>query len=208
MKKKKKAEVEIAYDSEIFQRLDQSLKSGLSSNTSRLLAKLAEGLVARKIVSKTGKIAANRESGLAYLEKVLPYMSFRDFAILEADPEGFVRNFVFSPSDRKVSLVTYLQSQDVLDEKFNLYSNLGWKGDSSEIFDEFWEQYEMSPFQLIDKYIAVEFWGDVREWFRGDSPLFLYKKFFNLCCFLQSKKYKNMQAFYAPIVQLDRIALS
>lgn len=163
MKKKKKAEVEIAYDSEIFQRLDQSLKSGLSSNASRLLAKLAEGLVARKIVSKTGKIAANRESGLEYLERVLPYMTFRDFAILEADPEGFIKNFVFSPSERKVSLVTYLQSQDVLDEEFNLYSNLGWKGDSAEIFDEFWEQYEMSPFQLIDKYIAVEFWGDTRE---------------------------------------------
>lgn len=162
MRKKKDHTEEIALDSEIFQRLNQSLESGI--NSTRIFTKLVEALVAKKIVSRTGKIAANRESSLDYLEKVLPHMTFRDFAVLEAEPEVFVTKYVFSPSERKVSLATYLQGQGVLDEYFNLKSDLGWRSESSEIFEEFWEQVELSPFEKCDAYVAANFWGE-SEWF-------------------------------------------
>lgn len=163
MSKTKEKTEEIAYDSEIFQRLNQSLESGIISNAPRIFAKLAEALVSKKIISKTGKIAANRESSLIYLSKVLPYMTFRDFAILEAEPEVFITKYLFCPSDRKVSLATYLQSQGVLDEDFRLKADLGWRSESSEIFEEFRDQLELSPFEKVDKYVLINFWGMAEE---------------------------------------------
>lgn len=159
MRKKNDHTEEIALDSEVFQRLNQSLESGI--NSTRIFTKLVEALIAKKIVSRTGKIAANRESSLDYLEKVLPHMTFMDFAVLEAEPEVFVTKYVFSPSERKVSLATYLQVQGVLDEYFNLKSDLGWKSESSEIFEEFWEQVELSPFEQCDRYVVANYWGSM-----------------------------------------------
>ena len=166
---KKKEEENIAYDSEIFQRLSQSLESGVSTNATNTFQKLAQVLVAKKIVSKAGRIAESRESSLSYLEKVLPFLSFKDFAILETEPEVFLSRYLFSPSERKVSLATYLQSIGVLDEDFRLQSDLGWRSESSEIFDEFREEYELSPFERIDKYIAINFWGASKDTTSGSE---------------------------------------
>lgn len=163
MKKKKENVGKIAYDSEIFQRLNQSLESGVSNSTTNIFTKLVDALVSKKIISKTGRVAENREACLDYLEKILPFMTFRDFATLEAEPEVFIQKYVFSPSERKVSLATYLQSEGVLDEFFQLRSDLGWRSDSNEIFEEFRDGYELSPFEKIDKYIAINFWGAAQE---------------------------------------------
>lgn len=173
MAKTKEKETEnIAYDSEIFQRLSQSLESGVLTNATNTFQKLAQVLVAKKIVSKAGRIAESRESSLSYLEKVLPLMTFRDFSVLETEPESFLTRYLFSPSERKVSLATYLQSIGVLDEDFRLQSDLGWRSESSEIFDEFREQYELSPFEKVDKYIAINFWGFSKDTAVGPSELY------------------------------------
>ena len=188
MQKKKAKEEDIAYESVIFQRLNKSLESGLSSRTTNVFTKLATALVSKRIISKTGRVAENRESCLEYLEKILPFMTFSDFAVLDADPETFIERYVFSPSERKMSLATYLQDLGILDEFFNLKSDLGWRSESSEIFDEFREQYEISPFEKIDKYIAINFWGTSKDttigpselyedWERGIMPLFTYLKY-------------------------------
>lgn len=163
MPKKEKKQEKIAYDSELFRRLNQSLESGMTANKPRIFTKLADALVLRRIVSKTGKVAANRESSLDYLEMVLPRMTSRDFAVLETEPEIFVEKYVFSPSNNKTSLALYLQDQEILDNSFELKADLGWHGDSSEIFEEFREQCEMSPFEKCDKYVAVNFWGDSQD---------------------------------------------
>ena len=156
---RKKKVGEIAYESEIFQRLKQSLESAETNGNASLFTKLVNALVERRIVSRTGKIAANRESCLEYLGNVIPVMTFRDFAVLDTEPELFVHKYLFSPSERKTSLASYLQSEDVLDDSFQFKSDLGWRSESSELFEEFWDQYEMSPFEIIDRDVAVYFWG-------------------------------------------------
>lgn len=177
MHKKKNDSGEISLESGFFQRLNQSLESGIETNKTEIFAKLAEVLVAKRLVSKTGKIEANRESCLEYLEKVIPYMTFRDIAVLEAEPEVFVDKYVFHPTERRTSLALYLQEEGILGDSFELKSDLGWRGNSSEIFEEFWEQMEMSPFEKVDKYVAANFWGSI-EWFKGRFAPFLVKILF------------------------------
>jgi len=162
MKRKENLEG-IALDSEVFQRLNQSLESGVSEIRTELFAKLVDILVSKKIITKSGNIVKNRESSLEYLEAILPFMTLYELEVLDTEPEDFIKKFLFSPSENKNSLATYLESIGILDENFHLNSQLGRRGDSSEIFDEFREQYEMSPFEKIDKYIAINFWGMTKE---------------------------------------------
>lgn len=186
---------EIALDSEIFQRLNQSLESGIEASSTELFAKLAEVLVERRLISKSGKIAANREACLEYLEKVLPHMTFRDFAVLQAEPQLFVDKYVFRPTERRTSLAIYLQEQEILDDSFELKSDLGWRGNSSEIFEEFWEQMEMSPFEQCDRYVVANYWGSM-EWIKGAfRPLSRKKNISISFCFLFQDSYNSIWIF-------------
>ena len=105
------------------ERLSQSLKSGLISTD--MFTKLVNALVSKKIISKAGKPTDNRESSLAYLGVILPIMDSFEMEILELEPELFIKRFLFAPSEKRMSLATFLQGRGVLDEYFNLIT-LDW----------------------------------------------------------------------------------
>lgn len=158
MHKKKQPET-IALDSEMSQRLRKSLETGLKNETEDLFKTLADKLVEQGFISASGNPSKKMKPAIEYLESILPLMSSRDFDVLRDDTDVFIKRYCFIPSSKNQSLVTYLQKQEVLDRDFNLESTLGWTGSSNEIFEEFWDATEFSPFELLDEFNFTEFWG-------------------------------------------------
>ena len=160
MAKKKNDSGEIALESEEFQRLNQSLKSGVSTIVDRIFPAFAKELVDNGITDCKGKVSTTHgKVSIAYLEKIMPFFTAQELEIMELDPEAFVSRFLFKQTKKNVSLALYLQWNEILDEDFLVLENLRWRTSSTEIFESFCDEQcqDLSPFELIDEGIA--------EWF-------------------------------------------
>jgi len=160
MRKKKNKPEEIALESEGFQRLNQSLKSGVSTIADRIFPAFAKALVDNNIIDCEGKASTvHGKASIAYLEKIMPFFTTQELEIMEQDPEAFILRFLFKQTKKNVSLAIYLQRNEILDDDFQVLESLRWRTSSTEIFEDFRDEHcqDLSPFELIDEEIA--------EWF-------------------------------------------
>lgn len=157
MHKKNDKPGEIALGSEGFQRLSQSLKSGTSTIMDRIFPSFAKALVDNGITDCEGKASTTHNKvSIEYLEKIMPFFTAQELEIMELDPDAFVSRFLFKQTKKNVSLAIYLQRNGILDDDFQVLESLRWRTPSTEIFENFRDEYcqDLSPFELIDEGIA------------------------------------------------------
>ena len=187
MKKKIKIKKvgKIAYDSEFFQRLLQSLDSVIQKTeyqsivgldvrelSSLISKRLVKVMVDKRLLNAKGGVLSDGRAN--YVAEILPYLSCTELNLLEVNPDEFISKFSVHPQSKKeTSLVCYLKNQEdpqstsfILEKKWmeakqSLFDRFSFPIEGYDISAEFDVAYYRSPFELFSRNEIEDILGEI-----------------------------------------------